>query len=112
MRPGRPRSREGPKSNKFQVAGGAALRAFFAAVAEIKLNPVMLPLGQPDEAVVGAISPAGFAIHAHAAGHAAIRFLESFLFRESFLNLPLQVALLHRKALSLMTLRLRIPVRD
>jgi hypothetical protein len=57
--------------NQFQKACRTSLRAFLASIAEIQLDVVMLAFGKPDEAVIGAIHPTGFAIHAHAARHAA-----------------------------------------
>jgi hypothetical protein len=40
----------------------------------------MFAFRQSHKAVIAAVHPAGFAIHAHAAGHAPLGFFEYFVF--------------------------------
>src|SRR5512146_2382539 len=62
----------------FDITAGACIGALLATVAELHLHLVVLAFRQFHEPVVGAVHPAGFTIHAHPAGHAALGFFKDF----------------------------------
>jgi hypothetical protein len=67
-------------SVQFDISARTRIRALLATVADFELDLAMFAFRQPHKAVVAAIHPAGFAIHAHAARHAPPGFFEHFVF--------------------------------
>jgi hypothetical protein len=80
-----------PPSIHFDVSAGTRFNALPASIAEIELDLVVFALGQFHKAILAAIHPASFAVHAHAARHAARRFhagLRFFETGEDFRKVP------------------------
>ena len=70
----------------------------------------MVPFWEPDEAVVSAVHPAAFAIHAHAAGHTAFCFLDGIVLRKALLDFGVEVPLFDRETLPFMAVCFHMPM--
>src|ERR1035437_5775985 len=94
----------------FDIAARARVGALLAAVAQLQFDFVVFAFRQLHKTTAAAVHPAGLAIHAHAARHAALGFVANLGFREAEFDLGVGLALGHGDVFALVTLGRLVPI--